>query len=51
MIKSMTAFGRAEKTAEGSSYTVEMRCVNRRYCEISVRMLYGGDALREQALL
>jgi len=38
MIKSMTAFGRAEKTIEGCSYTVEMRCLNRRYCEISVRM-------------
>jgi uncharacterized protein (TIGR00255 family) len=38
MIKSMTAFGRAEQVVEGRSYAVEMRCVNRRYCEISVRM-------------
>ncbi|MDY6838662.1 MAG: YicC/YloC family endoribonuclease [Thermodesulfobacteriota bacterium] len=38
MIKSMTAYGRAEKTVEGRSYSVEMRSVNRRYCEISVRM-------------
>ncbi len=38
MIKSMTAFGRAERTVEGCLYTVEMRCVNRRYCEITVRM-------------
>ena len=34
----MTAFGRAEKTVEDHSYTVEMRSINRRYCEISVRM-------------
>jgi len=38
MMKSMTAYGRAEKTLEGRSYSVEMRSVNRRYCEISVRM-------------
>jgi len=38
MIKSMTAFGRAEQVVEGRSYAAEMRCVNRRYCEISVRM-------------
>jgi uncharacterized protein (TIGR00255 family) len=38
MIKSMTAFGRVEKTVEDHSYTVEMRSINRRYCEISVRM-------------
>jgi len=38
MMKSMTAYGRAEKTVEGRSYSVEMRSVNRRYCEISVRM-------------
>jgi uncharacterized protein (TIGR00255 family) len=38
MIKSMTAFGRAERTVDGCSYMVEMRCLNRRYCEISVRI-------------
>lgn len=48
MIKSMTAFGRAEKTAEGTSYTVEMRCVNRRYCEISVRMPHQLATLEER---
>jgi len=50
MIKSMTAFGRAEKTVEGCSYTVEMRCVNRRYCEISVRMpqFAAGGPLEER---
>jgi uncharacterized protein (TIGR00255 family) len=38
MIKSMTAFGRAERVLNGCSYTVEMRCVNRRYCEVKVHM-------------
>jgi uncharacterized protein (TIGR00255 family) len=38
MLKSMTAFGRAEEVIEGRLYAVEIRCVNRRYCEISVRM-------------
>ena len=38
MIKSMTAYGRAEKTVNGCAYSVEMRCVNRRYCEIVVHM-------------
>jgi uncharacterized protein (TIGR00255 family) len=38
MLKSMTAFGRAEQVLEGRLYAVEIRCVNRRYCEISVRM-------------
>ena len=38
MIKSMTAFGRAERTSEDCAFAVEIRCLNRRYCEVSVRM-------------
>ena len=38
MIKSMTAFGRVERSVEGGSLTVEIRCLNRRYREISVRL-------------
>jgi uncharacterized protein (TIGR00255 family) len=38
MIKSMTAFGRAENTMEGRTLTVEMRSVNSRYGEVIVRM-------------
>ena len=34
----MTAYGRAEKTVQGRTYLVEIRSVNRRYCEILVRM-------------
>lgn len=48
MIKSMTAFGRAEKRDEGHSYVVEMRSVNRRYCEITVRMPQQLLALEER---
>jgi uncharacterized protein (TIGR00255 family) len=38
MMKSMTAFGRAERTWEEWAFAVEIRCLNRRYCEVSVRM-------------
>jgi uncharacterized protein (TIGR00255 family) len=38
MIKSMTAFGRAERALEDRAFAVEIRCLNRRYCEISVRV-------------
>ncbi len=38
MMKSMTAFGRVEKTIEDCSYAVEIRTLNRRYCEVSVRI-------------
>ena len=38
MIKSMTAFGRAEKTAAGRTFTVEMRSLNSRYGEVIIRM-------------
>jgi uncharacterized protein (TIGR00255 family) len=34
----MTAFGRAERASEDCAFAVEIRCVNRRYCEVSVRM-------------
>ncbi len=44
----MTAFGRAEKRDEGHSYVVEMRSVNRRYCEITVRMPQQLLALEER---
>ncbi len=37
MIKSMTAFGMAEKKVEGRTYTAEIRTLNGRYLEISVR--------------
>ncbi len=48
MIKSMTAFGRAERTVAGCSYTVEIRCVNRRYREISARIPHKLLALEDR---
>ena len=38
MIKSMTGYGRAEATADGRTATAEIKSVNHRYCEISVRL-------------
>lgn len=38
MIKSMTAFGRAEREDEGRTYVVEIRTLNRRYLEVLVRL-------------
>lgn len=38
MAKSMTGFGRAEVTADGRKFTVEMKSVNNRYLEIALRM-------------
>lgn len=38
MLKSMTGFGRAELETETSRFTVEMKSVNHRYCEISIRL-------------
>lgn len=38
MIKSMTGFGRAERLQNNRKFTVEMRAVNHRYLDISLRM-------------
>lgn len=38
MIVSMTGFGRGKKENENISVTVEMKSVNHRFCEISIRM-------------
>ncbi len=38
MIKSMTGYGKGASLAEGGSFTVEIRSVNHRYGEISIRM-------------
>ncbi len=38
MLKSMTGFGRCEVQENGVKITVEMKSVNHRYCEISMRM-------------
>lgn len=37
MLKSMTGFGHDERTRDGVTVTVEIRTVNHRYCDISLR--------------
>jgi uncharacterized protein (TIGR00255 family) len=41
MLKSMTAYGRAESITSDLEYTVEIRSVNHRYREISLRLSQG----------
>lgn len=41
MIYSMTGFGRATASADGTDVTVEVRSVNSRYCEVTVRAPRG----------
>jgi uncharacterized protein (TIGR00255 family) len=48
MIKSMTAFGRAEMASDECAFTVEIRCLNRRYCEVSVRMPHRFHPLEDR---
>ena len=38
MIKSMTGYGRAVETVNGREFTVEIRSVNNRYLDCSVRL-------------
>jgi uncharacterized protein (TIGR00255 family) len=38
MIQSMTGFGRGEASSENYKITIEMKSVNHRYCDISVRL-------------
>lgn len=50
MVKSMTGYGRAEKTVEGCTITVELRSVNNRYLDCNVRIprlyLFAEDAIK-----
>lgn len=38
MVCSMTGFGRSKQTTERMSVIVEMKSVNHRFCEISIRL-------------
>lgn len=38
MIKSMTGYGKGEAVHEGGRFTVEVRCVNHRYGEVTVKL-------------
>ncbi|HSR13169.1 MAG TPA: YicC/YloC family endoribonuclease [Thermodesulfobacteriota bacterium] len=48
MIKSMTGFGRGECVGEGRKTEVEIRSVNHRYCDISLRLPRRLSALEGQ---
>jgi len=51
VIKSMTGYGRAVETVNGREYTIELRSVNNRYLDCSVRLprilSFGEDAVKQ----
>ena len=51
MVKSMTGYGRGEESAQGTTVTVELRAVNNRYLDCTVKMprtyIFAEDALKE----
>ncbi len=51
MVKSMTGYGRGEEAAQGTTVTVELRAVNNRYLDCTVKMprtyIFAEDALKE----
>ena len=51
MIKSMTGYGRAVETLNGREFTVELRSVNNRYLDCSVRLprilSFGEEAVKQ----
>jgi len=48
MIKSMTGYGKGETVSDRGAFTVEIRSVNHRYGEVSVRMPRGFMALENE---
>ena len=52
MLKSMTGYGRAERTLDGRTVTVELRSVNNRYLDCNVRMprlyLFAEESFKAQ---
>ncbi|MEA4849578.1 MAG: YicC/YloC family endoribonuclease, partial [Clostridiaceae bacterium] len=48
LIKSMTGFGRGEFTRGTSTFSVDVRSVNHRYCDVSVRMPRSMTAMEEK---
>ena len=51
MVKSMTGYGRAVETVNGREFTVEVRSVNNRYLDCSVKLprslTFAEDALKQ----
>ena len=48
MIKSMTGYGRSRLEVEGREYTVEIKSVNHKYCDISVKIPRAISYLEEK---
>ncbi len=48
MIRSMTGFGRAKYNIDGREYTVEIKSVNNRYCDIGVKLPRSISYLEEK---
>ena len=49
MPKSMTGFGRSEKVIDGFTVNVQVRCVNHRYMDCSVRIPRCYNFLEEKS--
>ncbi len=52
MVKSMTGYGRGERAFEGRSITIELRAVNNRYLDCTVKMprayIFAEDAIKSR---
>lgn len=48
MIRSMTGYGRGKYSIDGREYTIEVKAVNNRYCDISVKLPRSISYLEEK---
>ena len=48
MIRSMTGYGRGKYSIDGREYTIEVKAVNNRYCDISVKLPRSITYLEEK---
>lgn len=48
MMKSMTAYARAEKTADEINVSTEIRSYNSRYLDVSMRIMHGYNVLEDK---
>ena len=51
MIKSMTGYGRGKFESNGREYTVEIKSVNNRFCDVSVKLPRSISYLEEKIKL
>ena len=48
MIRSMTGYGKQSLSIDGREYTIEVKAVNNRYCDISVKLPRSISYLEEK---